>query len=334
MRARSSRPGRTIQHQHSKMTTTPPSEWLFQVSEAPVEAVVPINGAQRRIAIHGRKALVDEQTGRILGVVSRDYQLITNARAVELAREVAARAFPDVTASEWQLGRAAGPKTRGHVHLDLLHSTHVMNLWDNPDGTSEVFTPFLRVTNSFNGARALRFDFGYMREHCSNGVVFEEKVASLTAAHTRRAIKKLEVKVATARFERVGERFANLLKGIRKIRIDKEASLEAARLLLRWPESRHSETPWRQEEVRQLNDDLARRHSAYRHELGTNAYALFNTLTDVAARPPVSRLFRRDRATIERRAGQWLKELAAKCDQPGFDFGRYLNALREEERES
>ena len=77
-----------------------------------------------------------EETGRVLGVVSRDYQVITNARAVELAREVAARAFPKVTASEWQLGRAVGQpgrllplhrEVRG-PRLDLDVASHVRDL--------------------------------------------------------------------------------------------------------------------------------------------------------------------------------------------------------------
>ena len=41
------------------------------------------------------------------------------------------------------------------------------------------------------------------------------------------------------------------------------------------------------------------------------------------------RVFRRDRATIERRAGSWLKELALASREKDFDFHRHLEALRE-----
>ena len=59
-----------------------------------------------------------------------------------------------------------------------------------------------------------------------------------------------------------------------------------------------------------LSLDLSTRLTGYQKELGPNAYAVFNTLTDIAARPPDSPFFQKDRDTIEKRSGRWLKELA------------------------
>ena len=53
-------------------------ELLFGVDQVPVEAVVETNGHTRRISIPGKKALVNKRTGIVLGVVSRDYRVVTN----------------------------------------------------------------------------------------------------------------------------------------------------------------------------------------------------------------------------------------------------------------
>lgn len=57
-----------------------------------------------------------------------------------------------------------------------------------------------------------------------------------------------------------------------------------------------------------------------------NAYAVFNTLTDIAARPPDNPTFHQDRHTIEKRAGRWLKELARHSQDVSFDLNRWIPA--------
>jgi hypothetical protein len=48
-----------------------------------------------------------------------------------------------------------------------------------------------------------------------------------------------------------------------------------------------------------------------------------NHLTDIAARPPDNAYFPKDRDTLQKRSGCWLKELARQGHAAGFD----LNAL-------
>ena len=47
------------------------------------------------------------------------------------------------------------------------------------------------------------------------------------------------------------------------------------------------------EEQATLDTDLESRLGEYFNELGHNAYAAFNTMTDIASRPPLSPRFRR-----------------------------------------
>ena len=105
------------------------------------------NGSTRRICIPGKKALINQRTGHVLGVVGRDYRIVTNQEAVNLAREVCEKAFPGLSAVEWEAKRGAAPRTLSYAFIDLMHRTHVLNYWDNEIKQDDPFTPFLRVTN-------------------------------------------------------------------------------------------------------------------------------------------------------------------------------------------
>ena len=84
---------------------------LFDVDQVAIEAVVGSNGSTRSISIPGKKALVNQRTGLVLGVVSRDYRVVTNQEAVNLARDVCQQAFPGLLSVEWEAKRAAAPRT-------------------------------------------------------------------------------------------------------------------------------------------------------------------------------------------------------------------------------
>lgn len=50
-----------------------------------------------------------------------------------------------------------------------------------------------------------------------------------------------------------------------------------------------------------------------------------NTMTDIASRPPQSPRFRRDRPTLERRAGTWLRDFNVSAARPGFSIAGHLS---------
>ena len=52
-----------------------------------------------------------------------------------------------------------------------------------------------------------------------------------------------------------------------------------------------------------------------------------NTMTDIASRPPQSPRFRRDRPTLERRAGAWLRDFRTAASQSDFSITAHLDHL-------
>jgi hypothetical protein len=285
---------------------------LFDVDQVPVEAVIGTNGHTRRVNIPGKKALIHQGTGNVLGVVGRDYRVVTNREAVHLAQEVCEKAFPGLSSIEWEAKRAAAPSTLSYAHIDLMHRTHVLNYMGSDIGQADPYTPFLRVTNSFNGARALRFDIGFMRKHCSNGVIFEEEVATIKASHSKEALAQLQIEITGRSLPQMWDEFSKFLTTVRSIAMTADQSTLALKTVLHLPDAKPDDKPARKEALNALSTDFATRLTGYRQELGENAYAVFNTLTDIAARPPEIACFQTTRDTIERRSGRWLKALVQK----------------------
>ena len=62
-----------------------------------------------------------------------------------------------------------------------------------------------------------------------------------------------------------------------------------------------------------LGGHLAEMSTRYAGQLGDNAYAAFNAITEFASHPPVNRCVRRDRNSLQRLAGSWLTSFNVEC---------------------
>ena len=76
-----------------------------------------------------------------------------------------------------------------------------------------------------------------------------------------------------------------------------------------------------------LDADLWHRSERYFRELGPNAYAVLNVLTDFASHPPENSRMRRDRPTLQRMAGRWLREFRDASKVPGFAMAEHIKGL-------
>jgi hypothetical protein len=309
--------------------TTPrmPHEWLFSVGEAPVLAAVSSGGITRNIHIKGKKALIAMDTGEVVGVVGDGYKVFTNQQAIELCQSFCRETFPDTTPHEWEYQMAHGPSTRSWAAMDILHRSHTMNLMGIEGGESEIYTPYARITNSYNGSRALRIDVGFMRRHCANGVIFEQEAATVKVPHTRRGMHALKIAKPFSSMTALCDNFRTTLTGVRQVSLNRDEASKLVRAVAGWPILTSSPKPTDRRDQEALDADLEARVDAYRRELGENAYAAFNAMTDIAAHPPRSPRFRRDRPTLERRAGAWLRDFATVAAEPGFTIQGHLDQI-------
>ena len=71
--------------------------------------------------------------------------------------------------------------------LDLVHNSTALDFtFVAAHQRSELFDPFIRVTNSYNGLRALGFDIGFYRKICKNGMIVPDTVIRFKFTHLRR----------------------------------------------------------------------------------------------------------------------------------------------------
>jgi hypothetical protein len=302
-------------------------EVLFPVEERPIFAHVLEQGVHRQLPIPFRKALVNGTSGQVVGVVSRDYRLVTNREALDMALQCCRAVFPETRPCEWQAKGVDAPSTGGHCRIDLVHNSAALDFSIVPAGLRpEAFGPFIRVTNSYNGLRALGFDIGYYRKVCSNGLIVPGSIIRFRFPHALREIGKA-VQFRVARHQLAGFRalladsvgrlgdyavqaghFETLLRAILKVRLPRR--LEAGSV---------EATEWSA-----LRAHLGQVCERYAGELGENVYALFNAITDVASHPPSNRCLHRDRHGMQQLAGAWLTAFNAACPKPGFSVVRQV----------
>lgn len=305
----------------------PTDQWLFPIEEAPVFAAVTVDGKIKHVRAPHKKALIASDTGSILGIVGDSYRVFTNQQAVELCQQFCRDAFPDTTPSEWIFEIGHGPKTRSWAAMDIRHCSHTMNLMGIQGGESEIYTPFARITNSYNGSRALRIDVGFMRKHCENGVIFEEQAAKVSVPHTREGIHAIKIASPFKGMASLCDKFRETVNGVRAVGVTRDEARSLVRMVVGWPQLSENPKPIERADQDSLDADLEARLHRYLKELGENAYAAFNTMTDIAARPPVSNRFRRDRPNLERRAGAWLRDFKNVASRPGFTIPGHLKEL-------
>ncbi len=165
-------------------------EVLFPVEERPIFTSALDEGREHQLPIPGRKALVNSKNGQVLGVVSREYRLITNRHALEMAFECCRAVFPETRPCEWEAKGVDAPSTAGHCHIDLVHNSTALDFSVVPaDQRPDAFGPFIRVTNSYHGLRALAFDVGYYRKVCRNGLIVPGAIVRFRFAHLRREMR-------------------------------------------------------------------------------------------------------------------------------------------------
>lgn len=293
---------------------------------APVEVrrLLCPDGAGGMLPVASHRAIVELASGRPLGVVGAGYRLVTNEEALGYGRDCAAQLF-GATANDMEVFNVLAPDTRSFCHIDLVHRAHEVRLPGN-----EVYLPFVRVTNSYNTTRAMRFDVGYCRKICLNGVIFGRHSIRFTFTHTRESLRGTpNFEAGIAKLEALRASFLGTAERLMGFPVtgDEALALVFRGLGLPLPD-KADEGPARTRFLA-LRDDARSRVGRYAGELGTNAYAAFNAMTDLASHPPKIASFRRSPHSLQTAAGAWAEEFGKLLASGAhLDLGAYLGNCR------
>jgi hypothetical protein len=182
------------------------------------------------------------------------------------------------------------------------------------------------VTNSYNGLRALVFNIGFYRKVCTNGLILRDTIIQFKFTHLRLEIgEEIQFQVAHDRLDSLKARFGDYVAALRACPVPrKDLAPFVCRVLAFRPPDPLKPNPREADDWRALNAivvDLCNRYAA---DLGDNAYAVFNAVTELASHPPPNRLVPRERNSLQRSAGEWVSDFSQLCRHPGFDLTRYL----------
>lgn len=247
---------------------------LFPVEEHPVFVSFADKEGERRLAVPDKKAIVNRANGRVLGIVSRGYRLVSNREALGMAHECCRTIFPETKTVEWEASTIDAPFTAGYCHIDVRHNSTALDFAFIPgDQRPEAFGPFIRVTNSYNGLRALGFGIGYYRKVCKNGLIVPDTIIRFKFNHLRRDIgETIHFKIAHDRLIKFKTAFADSLSGLHKCAVPRAQFEPLIRgvLLLR-PLKHVKQNSQAAVDWEALSDHIAEMSNRYAGELGAKS---------------------------------------------------------------
>jgi hypothetical protein len=224
------------------------------------------------------RAIVNQSDGQIISIVGKNYQLISNEEALEKGKEIFTQLYPFVKPSELIPFKVVAPNSKASVHIDLIHESVDFKVFEQ-----ETWLPFLRTTNSYNRSVALSFEIGFVRKLCSNGVLFNKQSIKLKYLHNKG--NRVDVVSAANQIKTTSDLFAGQCESLKDFAIPKELMFALVCQILNINLELPKDTQMKKkinslENLIELTKILTAR---YTNELGSNAYAAFNVVTDLVS---------------------------------------------------
>jgi hypothetical protein len=270
-------------------------------------------------------AVVDVEQEAAFSVVTDDYQLVTNEEAYKKADEVMRKVFHTTKAEDMECLNITMPKTRSFCHIDLIHKSTDFRPWED-----DKWVAFLRISNSYNRTRLLRFELGFCRWICMNGMIFGSKSVEFSYAHTRRGMNRVE-------------RFEDNIGDIRKIEATFTESLHQLKRYYVPPKemlpivckafdivatSEDMKKARRVESLTAIRDQVKGLTESYFTGLGPHGYAALNVLTDYATRPSGVIAPEASMHGLQQKASNWMENFVSAIKKSDFSFDTYLAEYR------
>lgn len=293
---------------------------LFPVELKPVFVEDQMTGLFSQMKkLPGFCAVIAVDTGHVFSVVAQNYKLITNEEALKLGETCFGQIFKLTDMSDMGLFNIIMPKTRSFCHVDY---THVKGKFAPFDQDS--WSPYIRITNSYNRMFALNFDLGFCRGICKNGVIFGKKNIEFKFYHSHSGDDpEIQFKLRAGEFAKLEAQFTESLQNLKRYHVPKKFMwpLTCKVFDFKLPEKPTDRQEKMISERKQQVDEL---QQLYFSTLGENGYAALNVLTDLATRPVGVISPEGSIDMLQRRAGEWITNFVVAIDDRNFTFEEYL----------
>lgn len=290
---------------------------LFPISQQPIYLEM---GKKR---IPGFKAVVRDYgttTEATFSVVSDNYKLITNHEALEMGKEIHQRLFPNATTDSFEVFNIIAPKTKSFCHIDIIDKNYSINIWKK-----DTYVPFVRIQNSYNRSRILKFDIGFCRKLCDNGVIFEKGVVSVQLSHSKQTFSGLDLRhIDVSQLKKFVDDFKNLANKSTDIKLPRKYFLPlAAKVMNRnfnLKEKDDKSNAIIQEKLNEFILNIEKYTDKYIHaqDMGETAYAFFNVITDYASNTDTLQAGVIN--GLQAKCGEWLNLISTEYVKPKFSW--------------
>jgi hypothetical protein len=264
---------------------------------------------------------VDVERNYTFAVVSDQYRLVKNEEALKLGEQCFRQVFSSPTADGMEVFNIIQPSTRSFCHVDFLHKGRTLEPWQG-----DKWWPYLRMTNSYNRTKPLRFDLGFCRGICTNGVIFGREHIVFRYYHTREQIDvEGKFQVDATRLRKLETVFLEQMHGLKRYFVPEEHMLALACKTFDIEVTEEDlGKPNRREQLLEFRSEIARLTAQYFKGLGPNGYAALNVLSDFATRPAayISPAAMID--PLQKRCGDMTGIFLQAIQEPTFDFSKFL----------
>lgn len=269
--------------------------------------------------VPGFNAVIALDNDQVFSVVAKNYRLISNQEAVKMAKICFNDVFSLIKDKNMVLYNIIMPKTRSFCHIDFVHPEAQSDYFDN-----DPWTPYLRVTNSYNRMFALNFDLGFCRGICKNGIIFGKKNIEFKFYHSRSSKDPVvEFKLRSGELSTLETQFVATLRNLKRFHVPRKVIWPLACKVFSFhlpPQPTKIQQEIWQKKMNHILD-LGRR---YFNEMGENGYAAVNVLTDYASRPVGMISPEGNIDSLQRKTGAWAADFVDAIEERDFNFDIYL----------
>ena len=300
------------------------SEAMFPVIEQNICLDTPYGRSTR---IPGYHAIVDAERGKTLSVVTDNYKLILNKEAYELADLIIRGVFTDRTIHDFVCYNVRVSRSRGSCIIDLIIPNNFEEIFGNPN---ESWTPFLRITNSYNRRSVLRYEVGFCRWICLNGCIFGQKSFTISIRHDelysnndyQKVIREARDKMGS--IDSIWKTIIRRLEALRAIEISQLMVLPLYCKIFGIRIDKEKLTDAQKDKLAVRAGQILKSSKEYFAEMGSNAYALFNVMTDYASFPADISNGSVTIHNLQHRVGLWVDEFIEAHGKEGFSLSKYI----------
>jgi len=205
-------------------------------------------------------AIVRTDTNEILSRVSNKYAVITHKEVITFAEKL----FNNfkLKYSIFDINTGGYNSNRLYVNYLISDMDYTIKCNDNTD----IYTPFIQVTNSYDADMRFNLRLGLYRLRCHNYGLLSTKQSTLCVKrHTRNKVSLYDINLDVEKWKQANKLYINQLYRLSNMKLDRIKALALLRKLISKPD------------FNKFNIfDLL---TVYTNELGNNYYALYNALT-------------------------------------------------------